>query len=44
MIDKNEITCRLQEWIDQMEGIPVMRQALHLMNELSEKELKLTMA
>ena len=105
MIDKNEITRRLQEWIDQMEKIgkhvdlddinchlgeimhaqnaapkpdfngfsseqmhqmlnrplevgcpaqlrrltdeqieqiPVMRQALHLMNELSEKELKLT--
>ena len=99
MIDKNEITRRLQEWIDQMERsgkhvnlddinrhlgeimpkldfngfsseqmhqmlnrplevgcpvqlrrltdeqmerIPVMRQALHLMNVLSEKELKLT--
>lgn len=27
---------------EQMERIPVMRQALHLMNELSEKELKLT--
>ena len=27
---------------EQMEQIPVMRQALHLMNELSEKELKLT--
>ena len=26
----------------QMEQIPVMRQALHLMNELSEKEMKLT--
>ena len=27
---------------EQMEQIPVMRQALHLMNELSEKEMKLT--
>ena len=27
---------------EQMERIPVMRQALHLMNELSEKEMKLT--
>lgn len=27
---------------EQMEQIPVMRQALHLMNELSSEEVKLT--